>query len=163
MDNFKKKLTEKYLAHFDALMESVAGVKYSKPEISITQKKHIDIIIKYASHLTEKAEADLMDLYSNSLFSVNKTDNHSELHILDTTDDLLDHHKMLFEKGFLSCFESLKKNAGHIYSDDAIKKSIVVNTGTRLEIAKDEFENWAESIKETKNEYEYDEENEKNA
>jgi len=160
MDNFKKKLTEKYLAHFDNLMESVAGVKYNKPEIAITQKKHIDIIIKYASHLTEKAEADLMDLYSNSLFSINKTDNHSGQHILETTEDLLSHHKMLFEKGFLSCFESLKKNAGHIYSDDAIKKSIVVNTGARLEIAKDEFEHWSESIKEPESEYKYD--NEKN-
>ena len=102
MNNFKKKLTEKYLAHFDTLMESVANVEHKKPEIAITQKKHIDIIIKYASHLTEKAEADLMDLYSNSLFSVNKTDNYSEKHIIETTDDLLMHHKMLFEKGFLS-------------------------------------------------------------
>lgn len=158
MNNFKKKLTEKYLAHFDTLMESVANVEHKKPEIAITQKKHIDIIIKYASHLTEKAEADLMDLYSNSLFSVNKTDNYSEKHIIETTDDLLMHHKMLFEKGFLSCYESLKKNAGHIYSDDAIKKSIIVNTGARLEMAKEEFEHWAENIKEPKNEFEFDDE-----
>lgn len=146
MENFKQKLTEKYLTQFDKYIQTVAEIEYGKIDMPVTQKNHIDVFVKYTDYLVNKSSADLMDTYSIGVFSINPHDNHSEDQILDMTDSILEHKEILFQKGMASCFDSLKKKAGRLYSDEAIKKCVAVNLATRLTLAKDEFEKWTENV-----------------
>jgi len=146
MNDFKQKLSEKYLNQFDDLMERVSSTDYNKNAEKIDNIKHMRMIAQYTDLLANKTEANFMDLYSKDLFSASKKDEFAQNEVLKNTDDLLEKQKILFEKGFVSCFNSLKRNAGHIYSDNTIKKCMAVNCGARLERAKDEFAQWSENV-----------------